>query len=63
LLYPLIASHRNISPKMRERMGIRANLVRIAAGIENIDDIKDDLDQALRAVHAASLMEPAVSQA
>jgi cystathionine gamma-synthase/methionine-gamma-lyase len=63
LLYPLIASHRNVSPKMRERMGIRENLVRIAAGIENLDDIKDDLDQALRAVRALPVMEPAVSQA
>src|SRR3954451_914021 len=47
LLYPQIASHRNLSPKMRERLGIRENLVRIAVGIEHIDDIKADLDQAL----------------
>ena len=46
-LYPWIASHRNVAPKMRERMGIGENLVRIAAGIEHIDDIKADLDQAL----------------
>ena len=50
LLYPLIASHRNVSPKMRERMGIRENLVRVAAGIENVEDIKADLDQALRGI-------------
>jgi len=50
LLYPLIASHRNISPKMRERMGIRENLVRVAAGIEAVEDIIEDLDQALRAI-------------
>jgi len=49
LLYPQIASHRNLSPKMRARLGIRENLVRVAAGIEHIDDIKADLDQALRA--------------
>ncbi len=55
LLYPLIASHRNISPKMRERMGIRENLVRIAAGIENVEDIKNDLDQALRVVRAGTV--------
>jgi cystathionine gamma-synthase len=48
LLYPAIASHRDISPKMRERMGIRDNLVRIAAGIEAAEDIIADLDQALR---------------
>jgi cystathionine beta-lyase/cystathionine gamma-synthase len=48
LLYPWIASHRNVAPKMRERMGIKENLVRIAAGIECLDDILADLDQALR---------------
>lgn len=50
LLYPWIASHRNVAPKMRERMGIRENLVRIALGIEDIDDIEADLDAALRSV-------------
>lgn len=50
LLYPQIASHRNLSPKTRERLGIRENLVRIAVGIEHIDDIKADLDQAFAAV-------------
>jgi len=48
LLYPWIASHRNVAPKMRERMGIRENLVRIAAGIEDFADIRTDLDNALR---------------
>jgi cystathionine gamma-synthase/methionine-gamma-lyase len=50
LLYPVMASHRNVAPKMRERMGIRENLVRIAVGIEAVEDIIDDLDQALRSV-------------
>jgi cystathionine beta-lyase/cystathionine gamma-synthase len=49
LLYPWMASHRNVAPKLRERMGIKENLVRIAVGIEAIDDIRADLDQALRA--------------
>jgi cystathionine gamma-synthase/methionine-gamma-lyase len=48
LLYPTMASHRDVSPKMRERMGIRENLVRVAAGIENAADIIADLDQALK---------------
>jgi cystathionine beta-lyase/cystathionine gamma-synthase len=48
LLYPVMSSHRDVSPKMRERMGIRENLVRVAAGIEAVDDIMADLDAALR---------------
>lgn len=50
LLYPLIASHRDLPPKQRQRMGIKDNLVRISIGIESAEDIKADLDQALAAV-------------
>jgi cystathionine beta-lyase/cystathionine gamma-synthase len=49
LLYPTMASHRDISPKTRERMGIQENLVRLAVGIESVDDIIEDLDRALAA--------------
>jgi cystathionine beta-lyase/cystathionine gamma-synthase len=48
LLYPAMASHRDIAPKARARMGIRENLVRVAAGIEDVEDIYADLDSALR---------------
>ena len=47
MLYPAIASHRDIAPKQRERMGIHDGLVRLCAGIEAVEDIIADLDQAL----------------
>jgi len=47
LLYPVMASHRDISPKQRERMGIRENLVRLCVGIEAVEDVLADLRQAL----------------
>jgi cystathionine beta-lyase/cystathionine gamma-synthase len=47
MLYPVMSSHREISPKHRERMGIRENLVRLSVGIEAVEDIIGDLDQAL----------------
>jgi cystathionine gamma-synthase/methionine-gamma-lyase len=47
LLYPTMASHREVSPKERERMGIRDNLVRLSVGIEAAVDILADLEQAL----------------
>lgn len=47
MLYPVMSSHRDISPKQRERMGIRQNLVRLSAGIEAPEDIIADLEQAL----------------
>ena len=47
MLYPMMSSHREISPKHRERMGIRDNLVRLSVGIEAAEDIIADLEQAL----------------
>ena len=47
MLYPVMSSHREISPRHRERMGIRENLVRLSVGIEAVDDITYDLGQAL----------------
>lgn len=47
VLHPWIASHRDVPPKQKERMGLRENLVRFSIGIEHIDDIKADLAQAL----------------
>ena len=47
ILYPAMASHRDIAPKHRERMGIHDGLVRLCAGIEAVEDIIADLDQAL----------------
>jgi cystathionine beta-lyase/cystathionine gamma-synthase len=41
-----MASHRDLSPKQRERMGIRENLLRLSVGIESSADIIADLDQA-----------------
>ena len=47
MLYPAMSSHRDLSPKHRERMGIRDNLVRLSVGIEAVEDIIGDLEQAL----------------
>lgn len=47
VLYPVIASHRDVAPKQRERVGIHDGLVRLCVGIEAIDDILADLEQAL----------------
>jgi cystathionine beta-lyase/cystathionine gamma-synthase len=48
MLYPAMASHRDIAPKHRVRLGIHDNLVRLSAGIEAVEDIIADLDRALR---------------
>ncbi len=45
--YPVIASHRELAPKHRERLGIGENLLRLSVGIEAAEDIIADLEQAL----------------
>jgi cystathionine gamma-synthase len=47
--HPARTSHRALSPAERERMGIGGGLLRVSAGIESLDDLLADFDQALRA--------------
>lgn len=42
-LYPLIASHRSQSAEARQAMGISDGTVRIAVGIESVEDIAADI--------------------
>lgn len=46
-LHPATASHRDLSPARRQQLGITDGLVRISVGIENINDIIADIEQAL----------------
>jgi cystathionine gamma-synthase/methionine-gamma-lyase len=48
VLYPFMSSHREVSPKHRQRMGIGESLVRLSVGIEGVDDIIADLERALK---------------
>ena len=47
VLYPAHSSHRALSLKERKRIGIGDGLVRLSVGIEAVEDIVDDLAQAL----------------
>jgi len=46
-LYPAHSSHRALSPEERAAIGIGEGLVRLSVGIEDVEDIIADLDQAL----------------
>jgi len=45
--YPLISSHRGWTADQLSRAGITPGLVRLSAGIEDVDDLIADLDQSL----------------
>lgn len=49
-LYPAMSSHRALTPAARLAAGIGDGLLRLAIGIEDVQDIISDLDQALGAV-------------
>ena len=48
--HPAIMTHASIPPEQRERLGIGDSFVRLSAGVEDVEDLKRDLRQALDAV-------------
>ncbi|MFP4683763.1 MAG: bifunctional O-acetylhomoserine aminocarboxypropyltransferase/cysteine synthase [Ectothiorhodospira sp.] len=47
--HPATTTHRQLSPEELARAGVGEDMVRLSIGIEHVDDILQDLDQALRA--------------
>lgn len=47
ITHPATTTHGRISSEDRKASGIGDTLIRVAVGLENVDDIIDDLDQAL----------------
>ncbi len=48
--HPASTTHRQLSPEELVQSGVSEDTVRLCVGIEPIDDLKDDLNQALAAV-------------
>jgi O-acetylhomoserine (thiol)-lyase len=46
--HPASTTHRQLSPEELAKAGVSEDMVRLSIGIEHIDDLKQDLDQALR---------------
>ena len=47
--HPASTTHRQMSLADQEKAGVRPEMIRLSVGIEHIDDIREDLDQALEA--------------
>ena len=47
ITYPMIQTHGDVPKEMRERLGINERFLRMSIGIENIEDLIEDLEQAL----------------
>ena len=53
VIHPASTTHQQLSDEQQLAAGITKDLVRLSAGIEDIEDILWDLDQALAASQAA----------
>ena len=50
IIHPSSTTHSQLNEEEQRSTGVSSDLVRISVGIENIEDLKEDLDQALKAV-------------
>ena len=48
ITHPATTTHSRVSPEERQKAGIKDNLVRIAVGLEDIEDLKADLSSLSR---------------
>jgi cystathionine gamma-lyase len=46
--HPGIMTHASVPPERRKELGVDDSLVRLSVGIEDLDDLRRDLDQALK---------------
>lgn len=47
-------THASVPADVRKQLGITGNLIRLSVGLESVEDLIQDLDQALKASGAKS---------
>lgn len=50
IIHPAATTHEQLSPEEQKTTGVEPGLLRISVGIENIEDIKNDIQQALNKI-------------
>jgi len=50
IIHPSATTHEQLSPEDKISSGVLPGLLRISVGIENIEDIKADIEQAFKAI-------------
>ena len=48
--HPAVMTHASVPPERRATLGITDGLIRISVGIEDVEDLKADLDQAIAGI-------------
>ncbi len=50
VIHPASTTHQQLSPSEQESAGVTETMVRVSVGLEHIDDIKADFEQALETI-------------
>jgi O-acetylhomoserine (thiol)-lyase len=50
IIHPSSTTHSQLNEEEQKSTGVTSDLVRLSVGIENLDDLKEDLDQALKSI-------------
>lgn len=50
IIHPSSTTHSQLNEEEQASTGVSSDLVRISVGIENVEDLKEDLDKALKAI-------------
>jgi len=56
IIHPASTTHQQLSDEAQESTGVTKDLIRLSVGIENIDDLKDDLKEAFAVVNKTVLV-------
>ncbi|HEY6800908.1 MAG TPA: PLP-dependent transferase, partial [Agromyces sp.] len=54
VIHPASTTHSQLTPEQQLSSGVTPGLVRLSVGIENIDDLKADLEAGFAAARAAT---------
>jgi O-acetylhomoserine (thiol)-lyase len=49
VIHPASTTHQQLTPEEQRATGVTEDYIRLSIGIEDVEDIKEDIDQALRA--------------
>ncbi|MGD9915210.1 MAG: PLP-dependent transferase, partial [Rhizobiaceae bacterium] len=49
ITHPATTTHKNLTEEARAQLGISPDTVRLSVGLEDVDDLIEDIDLALKA--------------
>lgn len=54
ICHPVTMTHASMNPELREKAGINERIIRLSVGIEDVNDLIEDLDSALQTISSTA---------